>query len=259
MTFQKKRVLIVAKTYPNLSRKYDRTVCTAGIDLDSGAWIRIFPIRFFDLPYEQRPKKYDIIEIAVENKQDKFKRKESHKANDSSIKKLGNIGTDNNWHERKKILLPLIRKSVEELEQLYNQDKTSIGIIKPKRIVDFKIVPIEQCREWERELILGIQKTLFGEYESPIDKIPFKFSYIFECDDSNCKTQHDMMIEDWELCQLFRDERIKHGEKTAIAKVRQKYFNEFTTRNELYLILGTESNWNSWLIIGVFYPKKEST
>lgn len=256
MTFQKKKVLVVAKTYPNLSKKYDRTVCTAGIDMNSMEWVRIFPIRFFDLPMKQRPSKYDIIEIKVKPTRDKFSRKESYKADDSSIKRIGNIGTQDNWKERKKIILPLVKKSIKELETAYKRNHTSIGIIKPKRIFDFKAVPVEECREWERDLIVGIQKTLFGEYESPLDKIPYKFSYIFECDDPSCTTKHDMMIEDWEICQLYRTLKYREGEKTALKKVKEKYLNDFTTKKDLYFILGTESRWNKWLIIGVFYPKK---
>ncbi len=257
MTFQKMRMLVVAKTYPNLSKKYDRTVCTAGIDLDSGTWIRVFPIRFFDLDYKTRPAKYDIIDVEVEPTRDKFLRRESHKARDETIKIVGHIGTENNWSERKRILLPLLRKSIEELNLLYPRENISIGIIKPKRILDFKITPIDKCRDWERDLILGKQKTLSGEYKSPLDKIPFKFSYVFECDDDRCN-QHDLMIEDWELCALFRQERQRIGEEKALQEVRQKYFDIFTTKNDIYLIVGTESTWNSWLIIGVFYPKKEN-
>ena len=85
MTYQKKQVLVVAKTYPNLSKKYDRTVCTAGIDLQAKSWIRIFPIRFFDLEYAKRFSKWDVIELEVEPTKDKYLRKESHHAHDSSI------------------------------------------------------------------------------------------------------------------------------------------------------------------------------
>lgn len=256
MTFQNKKVLVVAKTYPNLSKKYDRTVCTAGIDLTTNSWIRIFPIRFFELPFLQRPKKYDVMDINVEPRADKFMRKESHKTDDSSINILYNISTANNWEGRKQILLPLLNNSVEELEVLYQKDHTSLGIIKPKRIMDFKVVPIEECRDWEKDLIEGRQKTLFGEYHSPLEKIPYKFSYVFKCNTPDCRT-HDMMIEDWELCQLYRAERQKFGESVALQKVRQKYFDDFASK-DIHLIMGTESNWNKWLIIGVFYPKLEA-
>lgn len=258
MTSEKKQVLVVAKTYPNLSKKYDRTVCTAGIDLKTNSWIRIFPIRFFDLPYSQRFSKYHVIEVEVERTNDKFTRKESHRANDDSIRVLRKIDTNNNWKERKAILLPLLEKSVEELQAQYKQDHTSMGIIKPKCIVDFKATPIERCRPWEKDLVMGIQQTLDGEnYQSPLEKIPYKFSYIFECNDPNCRIKHDLMIEDWEICQLYRSEKQRVGETEALQKVSQKYKEEFTTKKDLYFILGTESNWNNWLIISVFYPKKE--
>jgi hypothetical protein len=181
-------VLVVAKTYPNLSRKYDRTVCTAGIDLDTNQWMRIFPIRFFDLPYDQRFKKYDIIEIEVEHKSDgKYTRKESHHAKDDSIRIVGHLDTQGNWKGRKEILLPLLSKSVEDLKAKYEVDHTSMGIIKPKEIVDFVATPIERCREWEKDLVTGIQQTLAGMYNSPLEKIPYKFSYVFECDDQHAK------------------------------------------------------------------------
>lgn len=258
MTFEKKKVLVVAKTYPNLSKKYDRTVCTAGVDLTNNCWIRIFPIRFFDLQYSQRFEKYEIIEIAVEHFNDKYLRKESHKAKDETIKIITKINTDNNWLKRKNILLPMLNKSVEELRKQYAIDHTSLGIIKPKKILDFKIKPIDECRSWERDLVMGIQQTLFGiPYESAIEKIPYKFSYIFECDDPNCKRKHDLMIEDWEICALYRAMKLKYGEKIALEKVKEKYKDEFTTKKDLYFIVGTESRWNNWLIISVFYPKKE--
>lgn len=258
MTFEKKRVLVVAKTYPNLSKKYDRTVCTAGIDLDNNQWIRIFPIRFFDLPYDKRFKKYDIIEIEVEHNSDgKYTRKESHKAKDSSIRILANVSTDGNWVKRKEILFPLLSKSVEDLESMYDCDHTSMGIIKPKKVLNFVATPIERCRDWEKDLIMGIQQTLDGiHYNSPLEKIPYKFSYVFECDDPACTTKHDLMIEDWEICELYRSEKQRLGEEEALAKVAEKYKDQFLTVKDLYFILGTENNWNNWLIISVFYPKK---
>jgi threonine aldolase len=66
------------------------------------------------------------------------------------------------------------------------------------------------------------------------------------------------MIEDWEICQLFRAERERLGEDAALQKVAQKYYDEFTKEKELFFVLGTESNWNNWLIISVFYPKRET-
>jgi len=259
MTYQKKQVLVVAKTYPNLSRKYDRTVCTAGIDLQAKSWIRIFPIRFFDLEYAKRFSKWDVIELEVEPTKDKYLRKESHHAHDSSIQKLRHIDTKNNWEERKSIIIPMQKKSVEDLKNQYKLDHTSMGVIKPKLIVDFKVTPIDKCRPWEKALIMGIQQTLDGEhYQSPLEKIPYKFSYVFKCDDSDCTKNHDLMIEDWEICELYRKtKQDTKDEQYALAQVSEKYKDRFLTKNELYFVLGTESRWNKWLIISVFYPMKQ--
>jgi hypothetical protein len=49
----RQRVLITAKTYPTLSRKYGETVCTAGVRED-GTWVRIYPVPFRRLSEEQQ-------------------------------------------------------------------------------------------------------------------------------------------------------------------------------------------------------------
>jgi len=42
---ERKKVYIVVKTYPTISKKYSEIVCTAGI-LENGDWIRLYPIPF---------------------------------------------------------------------------------------------------------------------------------------------------------------------------------------------------------------------
>src|SRR2546430_3749375 len=51
------KVLITVKTYPLPSSKYGELVCTAGF-LPDGKWIRLYPIPFRDLPYDNRYSKY---------------------------------------------------------------------------------------------------------------------------------------------------------------------------------------------------------
>ena len=170
----------------------------------------------------------------------KYTRKESHHAKDLSISILEHLGTEYNWKRRKEILLPLLSKSVEDLKSQYEVDHTSMGIIRPKKIIDFIATPIDRCRDWENDPVLGIQQTLAGIYKSPLEKIPFKFSYVFECDDPSCKIQHDLMIEDWEICQLYRSEKQRVGEKESLVKVAEKYNKEkFLNSNDLYFTMGT--------------------
>src|SRR5258708_19110931 len=62
--FQKKRLLIWGTTYPEFSKTYHETVCTGGIDADSGALVRIYPIRLRYL--DERFHKYQWIEAEIE-------------------------------------------------------------------------------------------------------------------------------------------------------------------------------------------------
>ena len=47
------KILITVKAYPALSKKYNETVCTAGIT-EEGNWIRIYPIPFRKLKYDKQ-------------------------------------------------------------------------------------------------------------------------------------------------------------------------------------------------------------
>ena len=74
------------------------------------------------------------------------------------------------------------------------------------------------------------------------------------------------MIEDWEIGALFWNclRRSEGDEQIALEMVRKKYETEFFQTKDLFLFLGTTKEWhqrrgkNPFLIIGVFYPKKES-
>ena len=61
----KEKVLITVKTYPTFSKSYDELVCTAGFKED-GTFIRIYPIPYRKLEYDQRYKKYEWIELELE-------------------------------------------------------------------------------------------------------------------------------------------------------------------------------------------------
>jgi len=73
------------------------------------------------------------------------------------------------------------------------------------------------------------------------------------------------MIEDWEIGMLFWNCMKSSGndEKIALEKVRLKYDVDFRNNKDIYLFLGTTKEWhirratNPFVIIGVFYPKKE--
>ena len=78
--------------------------------------------------------------------------------------------------------------------------------------------------------------------------------------------QSKLMIEDWEIGQLFWNCFAKHegNEQKACEDVRKKYFDNFAQTKDLHFFLGTAQlhhfvSKNPFMIIGVFYPKKEKS
>jgi hypothetical protein len=266
----KENILITVKTYPTLSNKYDELVCTAGFRED-GSWIRLYPIPFRKLDYENRYAKYQWIELeTVKNASDP--RPESYRPyNYDKILVKDKIGTgkDKLWLERKKYALHKVYYDIEVLKKEAKNKNicTSLATFKPTKILDFKYEPV--ARQWDKSKLIKLeakakQYNLFQTSDNPfkvVDKVPYKFSYVIE--DVN-GIRSTMMIEDWEMCQLFWNvlRRHKGDEEKACQDVKKKYYDDFALTKDLYLYLGTTRQFhfvapNPFIIIGTFHPKKE--
>lgn len=257
-SFQRTRVLITVMTYPHPSKNHREVVCTAGIT-DNYEWVRLYPIDYRYRPTEQQFKKYQYIEIDLEpygNGNDG--RKESRKPKLDTIEILGEpLTTQNKWRERNKIIDNVHHYTLNELKALYEKDKTSLGVVRPTYIHDIVIEEADKewKPEWQEELN---QFRLFGEETKRLTKIPFKFSYIFDCKD-NLKS-HKIMITDWELGVLYLNQFEKYGsEETAANKVKEKYLNQLCSKqNDTRFFMGTSFPFNTWLVLGVYWPPKEN-
>lgn len=246
------RVLITVKTYPVVSERYDELVCTAGVSPGLG-FVRLYPVRFRYLPYGQQYRKYQWIEVdAVRNPKDS--REETYLPDSESISLVGRpIDTANGWAERRRIVLPWLSQSIERL----TEQGRSLGIVKPAEVLDLKCTPV--ARDWsskDRERLH--QYMLFGPDRKPLQKLPYKFQYVFRCDDSNCKGTHTLMVEDWELGVFYfkMAEESQGNEPAAIAKVREKFLDVLCgpTRETYFFVGNTLAYPNSWLVLGVFWP-----
>jgi len=271
----KTKVLIAVTTYPLPSRSYDELVCTAGI-LEDGSWIRIYPVPLEFLKGLRRDGKvesfkYNWIELDLKKRTDDF-RPESHSPVDYSFKDVvvhGKIDTADNWRERKERCLVNVYQNLGQLIEDSKAPKNmSLASFKPTEILDFEIEPDE--REWKKEWkeqLNQLSISFSNKLETPkqkewIAKIPYKFYYRFKDVEGRVSR---LMIEDWEIGALYWNcLKIANGnEEEALVKVRQKYFDEIAKTKDVHLFLGTTSEghrrrWpNPFVIIGVFYPKKE--
>ena len=219
--------------------------------------MRLYPIDYRYLPADAQFKKYQWIEVELQPREKgNDKRKESRKPILEDITLLGEpLSTAKGWLARREIIDKLPHLTIKQYETLYNEDGTSLGVVRPSRVIDMKIEPVEG--EWDdaKQGIL-IQQRLFGEQPKELAKIPYKFSYVFECEDHD--KPYTRMCEDWELGALFIKERRRLGSNEAAAKsVKNKFFNELCTPNkDTRFFMGTVYPYNTWVVLGVFYPPK---
>ena len=250
------KVLVTVMTYPLPSRGYQELVCTAGVTED-GEWVRLYPVDYRYRPRNQQFRKYQWIEI------DLFpfgagndRRKESRKPVLDSLRVLGEpLSTKNGWKERRQIIDNIPSYTVNELRNLHETERVSLGIVHPARVIDLKIerADTEWKPEWQN---LFDQLKLFGPVQKPLRKIPYKFSYVFECSDSH--KPHSAMIEDWELGVLWLNEVARLGdEEKAASSVRSKYLDELCNHTkDTRFFMGTVFPYNTWVVLGVFWPPK---
>lgn len=261
------QVLISVKTYPLPSGKYDELVCTAGF-LSDGKWIRLYPIPFRALPYSEQYEKYHWITLDILKNPKDF-RPESYRPTQGAegITIGEKLDTKDNWEKRKEYALHEVFTSMGSLIQRAKSDeRKSLATLKPHEIVDFVIEPDE--REWKPEWKAKLlQYNLFdlnekgeGIKRRVLPKLPYKYYYklLTEGDQQPRK----LMIEDWELGALYWNcLQSKRDEREANRLVKQKFFDEFCTKKDLYLFLGTTQQYHliapqPFIIIGVFYPPK---
>lgn len=245
----------MVKTYPHPSIKYLETVCTAGLTR-GGKFIRLYPVdfRYQDSQY----KKYQWIRVDVE-KNGGDSRVDSYRPTLSTLRILGEpLDTKKGWEKRKGLVLPSIsHTSIEHFLQKQKTDGISLGILKPKKMLAFKIESDES--EWpEKYNRVFSQPSLFGAQPKPLEKIPYKFSYVFSCNEEGCK-KHEIQILDWEIYELYRGLKryYNYSADVILEKIKEKWFDQmWDDSRDSYLFVGSHSRFKTPLILGVFWPPK---
>lgn len=259
----RERVLITVKTYPTLSRKYGETVCTAGVRQD-GTWIRLYPVPFRRLDEAEQYRKFDWLECRL-NRNPSDPRPETFRPVDQGeLKPVAHLDTADNWRERRQLLLKTARvyDRLDDLIAGAKANRVSLAVFKPARVLDFFWE--EDDRDWDLDRVRQMreatkQNDLFAdntwrETFRVINKLPYSFSYKFE--DATGR-QSELQVLDWEAGALYWNclWAVDGDEQLALAKVRQKYFDEFL-QTDLHFFLGTTQQFhfvapNPWVIIGV--------
>ncbi|MBI4322089.1 MAG: hypothetical protein HY675_26660 [Chloroflexi bacterium] len=158
-------------------------------------------------------------------------------------------------------MAPLVAPSIEDLRTRQQQSGTSLGIIKPERITDFYMAPAKS-ETWTPQELSKLQRMGLFQAEPlrTLEKIPMEFHYVFRCEDARCKG-HDMQCLDWEIYQAYRRWKKRYSDVTDFeSKFLLRFKDEMINRNDTHFFVGTlVAHPEAWTIIGLFYPKKETS
>jgi hypothetical protein len=254
VTWVKKRITVVTKAYPEHSTRHGDVACTAGITSE-GEWIRLYPIDMRHFIGPNKISKFDVIEVECEKDSDKLSRKESYKIRPESIKIIDRSLTTPacDWPRRNALMMPKVARSIEDLQSAYENDHTSMGLIKPRKLLDF--IKTAELKTYENES-WSFTVNLDGQIIPKVTKIPHIFQYVFEC--AGCDGgKHTMQCEDWELFEAYRSWGPKEKNLEMLwAKLRYKFFDWMLEERDLHFIMGTHSQYPVWFIIGIYYPPR---
>lgn len=259
--FKSHRILIWGKTYPELSRQYEETVCTGGI-LEDGRPVRLYPIPLRYLEEENQFSKYQYITADIA-KSPEDPRPESYKIRPHSIVPGDKIPTNGNWEARSDILFQYDGwqfDSVEELMEHQREEGTSIGVVMPKEIMNISVYTRPDADRIEfkakRDMLQkqretkSMQVPLFG-----VDTIPnlMDLAYISQRVVVNWRCSsgtHRMQIYDWEVIEFQR----KFGIGAALERVQQ--IINLDTYDIRFFLGNFRLYPNRFGIVGLWYPKQ---
>jgi hypothetical protein len=245
-------LLVTVKAYPSPSRAVQESSCTAGLTSD-GEWIRLFPLNWRALNRSRRFAKYDWIRVSAFRSRDQ--RSETWVPIPESIQQIRNVGTGRNWDERKRLILPRLSSSIEELEEKHASSGVSLGLIRPSRIDAFVIE--DGDAEWseERAAVLAQLRLFDQTAAASLTRVPFKFSYRFACERQPCR-QHKMMTVDWEVAESYR-KWSKLYPNDWRGRMKKRYEDELVRNKEPYFYVGTMFlHPATWIILGNFAPPR---
>lgn len=261
MPLETRRILIYCKTYPELSTKHTETVCTAGVDVHSGAPIRLYPVPLRYLPRQMQYGLYDVVDVRAERNW-KDPRPESHKIDPRFIRRVYEVGTEHAWGARRDLIFADRSWHYDCLEQLKTRQAASghsLGLVPVAEVRRIEIAKrtADEYREYERHIALQRRKLdLFvtGAERRHLDFLPFRVRLHWRCGSAGSVAPgcpgHSASVMDWGLLELGR----RDGAEVAAARMREIADLE---RHDLRLFVGNLfTRQHVFGIVGLWYPPR---
>ena len=253
------RLLVTVKAYPVVSTRYGEVVCVAGVT-EPGPdqrWVRLYPVPFRRLEWAKRFRKYQMIELKVGSHGNDV-RPETRRPNLDSLSPGRWLSEKGNWLERHPYIEPLMQSSMCEIARRQQAEGLSLGVFRPRELQD--LVCEQQDEPWSSGQEVAVsQLSLLFENGERLEKVPFRFSYRYRCEDGQCPG-HKQSIIDWELGEAVRRWRKIYGDETRLLEaVRQRWLDEMWSpeRASALFVGSMHQRPASFLVLGVYWPRKE--
>ena len=250
-------LLVVVKAYPTAT-EFGEAVCVAAIDTTTEVpeWVRLFPIEFRDLPWEQRFKKYQRIKLVASRGVDS--RPESWVPDADTLEIGEYLSAADGWRRRRAALERLRVYTMCELQRAQASDGTSLGMVITDGVPDLtrEERPADEIAAKQRELAqarIALGSSAHSKL-SALEQFPYRVKYKWSCG-ATCGG-HEQSIIDWELVQAWRSWRSKYNESELWDKIEEKWVRQmFASGRRTYLYCGNMARYQaSFLVLGVFWP-----
>lgn len=261
MIAERRRILILCKTYPSPSARYAETSCVAGMD-ESGSLVRLFPVPFRLITDEQQFRKWQWISARV-RKAPEDHRPESYRISVDTIETEGDpIPTTHHWAARRAAIGGIeVFDDFASLDRAREERSVTLGLLRPSQLIGLDITQAGSS-EWSDEEIAKLlqaqnQGNLWDDSEQRsvrlLRKLPFDFHYRYKCSAGDSLTEYRHKIVDWEAGALYWNICRRPDWEGAM---RHKFVTEFQSKDLLFL-MGTIHRFpKQWLIVSVIYPPK---
>jgi hypothetical protein len=255
--WERRRLLLWGKTYPELSVKHTETVCTGAVFLDQPGLVRIYPMPERYQPDGKRPHKWDVFSAEV-RRNPSDPRPESYKIQPGSITVEGSFGTEHAWERRRNHLLrdEHFIEGLEDITQQQADSGRSLGIIRRTEILGIRLRKVSQQdhHDWmEKYEAIIKQQELWPPGRRPVPPPKVKPYLTFRA--AGDSMEYERVVLDWEVHLLgYRHEQSGSPE----ADFRNAFMEKVAgPRMEPFLILGNiASHPQEFVVVAVLYPPR---
>lgn len=233
------RAIILVKAAPHPSRRYQETVCCAGVTPE-GQWRRLYPVRFRHLSGDAKFSRWDVIEYKWRRPQGDS-RPESRRVEEQSLLISGKLPRSS----QAQFLDPLLRESCAEAARRGE----TLTLLRPQNL-RFR------WRRKSNDEITGEKATFAAAaaqgslLDNPLrafEPCPYHLRIGFDDRDGS----HWMTCGDWETSATFFNWRRSYGEEQALARLKDTYENQYQAKG-VALAMGTVAKRpKQWLLLGV--------